>query len=145
MMVALEGQHSGKETNAFSNRMPLSSKRERVLGKYLRSSLRMSSVMMKTKLGLAGFLWAAVEGLSGMAEKNRMTNAVEANAAEANSRTVFLLLLRQRPHTVLLRHGLLLLKFPKGGALSSPRLSKGHCSRHGGRLLGRIAGGRGEK
>jgi hypothetical protein len=42
---------------------------------------------MKTKLGLPGVVWAAVGVLPGMAEKNRI-----ANAADANTRTVLLTL-----------------------------------------------------
>jgi hypothetical protein len=84
---------------------------------YFRSSLRMSSVRMKTKLSLPGFPSTAVRALLRIPEKNRITNA-----AEANSKTVFLV--RQRPYPVSLRHHLLLLKSPKGGALSSRRLSK---------------------
>src|SRR5215212_10680672 len=53
MMVARLGQQSGFETKAFWNVMPLSFKRLRVLGMYLRSSLRMSSARMNTMLGLA--------------------------------------------------------------------------------------------
>jgi hypothetical protein len=47
----------------------------------------MSSVRMKTKLGLVGAVWAAVGVLPVMAERNRM-----ANAAEANCRIAFLIL-----------------------------------------------------
>src|SRR3712207_2357584 len=53
MMVARLGQQSGLETNAFSKLMPFSCSTERVLGMYLRSSLRISSASMKTMLGLA--------------------------------------------------------------------------------------------
>jgi hypothetical protein len=42
---------------------------------------------MKTKLGLPGVVWAAVGVLPGMAEKNRI-----AHAADANTRTVLLTL-----------------------------------------------------
>src|SRR5215216_435933 len=63
MMVALAGQHSGVETKAFEKLMPLVFSTERVFGMYLRSSLRMSSARMKTKLGLMGFVWAVVGGL----------------------------------------------------------------------------------
>src|SRR3712207_5949501 len=80
MMVALEGQHRGLDTNAFSNCIPCAPNRVRVLGMYLRSSLRMSSVRMKTKLGLTGVVWTAVGGLPVMTEKNSTANAVEANS-----------------------------------------------------------------
>src|SRR5215213_877294 len=53
MMVALAGQQSGLETKAFEKLMPLVFSTERVFGMCLRSSLRMSSAMMKTMLGLA--------------------------------------------------------------------------------------------
>src|SRR5215210_5372515 len=88
MMVALEGQHTAKQANAFSNRMPWASNRARGLGIYLRSSLRMSSVRMKTKLGLLGVVGAAVGVLPVTADKNS-----SATAAEANSRPVFLIFL----------------------------------------------------
>src|SRR5215217_4277905 len=53
MIVALAGQQSGLETKAFEKLMPLVFSTERVFGMCLRSSLRMSSAMMKTMLGLA--------------------------------------------------------------------------------------------
>src|SRR5215212_1560076 len=85
MMVALEGQHRGLETKAFSNCRPRVPKRARVLGMYFRSSLRMSSVRIKTKLGLTGVVWVAVEGLPKLAEMNSTANATEqpANTAAA--------------------------------------------------------------
>jgi hypothetical protein len=52
-MVAREGQQSALETKAFEKLMPLALSTERVFGMYLRSSFRMSSVRMKTMLGLA--------------------------------------------------------------------------------------------
>jgi hypothetical protein len=87
MMAALLGQHEELEAKALSKLMPLAFKRERVFGMYLRSSLRISSVRMKTKLVLVGAVWAAVGMLPVMAERNRM-----ANAAEANCRIAFLIL-----------------------------------------------------
>ena len=87
MMAALLGQHEELVMKALPKLMPLAFKRERVFGMYLRSSLRMSSVRMKTKLGLTGVVWAAVGVLPKMVENNRM-----ANAAGANNRTAFLIL-----------------------------------------------------
>ena len=58
MMVALEGAHRAWETKAFSKLMPSRLSNVRVFGMYLRSSLRMSSVRIKTMLGRAGTVWA---------------------------------------------------------------------------------------
>ena len=58
MMVALEGQHTELDTNAFWNCMPWAPTNARVLDIYFRSSLRMSSVRMKTKFGSTGAVWA---------------------------------------------------------------------------------------
>jgi hypothetical protein len=63
-MVAREGQHIGLETKAFSKYLPLSLKRFLVFGMYLRSSLRISSVRMKTMFGLAGAVRDSVVGTS---------------------------------------------------------------------------------
>src|SRR5215203_5940159 len=87
MMVALEGQHTGLDTNEFWNCMPWVFNNARVLGMYFRSSLRMSSVRMMTKLGWPAVVWASVGGLPVIAEMNST-----AKAADANSRTVLLIL-----------------------------------------------------
>src|SRR5215211_2582724 len=57
MMVAREGAHNGLETKAFRKPMPRSLRRERDLGMYPMSSLRMSSARIKTMFGLAVTLW----------------------------------------------------------------------------------------
>ena len=59
MMVARLGQQSALETKAFEKLMPSALSTERVFGMYLRSSFRMSSVRMKTMLGLALSAWAS--------------------------------------------------------------------------------------
>src|SRR5215210_3583309 len=86
MMVAREGQQVAKETKAFSKRMPLLPKRARVLGMYLRSSLRMSSVRMKTKLGLAVIACACRNVVLEPPDKSTTDNATE-----INNRTVLLI------------------------------------------------------
>src|SRR5918993_1056280 len=53
IMVARLGQHSAFETKALPKLVPLSTKTERVLGMYFRSSFRISSVRIKTMLGFA--------------------------------------------------------------------------------------------
>src|SRR5215211_6188121 len=56
------GQHREVDTNAFSNAMPCDPMRLSVLGIYFRSSLRISSVRIKTKLGGPAVVWAFVGG-----------------------------------------------------------------------------------
>src|SRR5215218_7864607 len=92
MMVALEGQQSALETKAFWKVIPLSCKRERVLGMYLRSSFRMSSARMKTMLGLAVGAPASLGMLPATPKASSRAKAIAANAG-----TVFLTL------TILLR------------------------------------------
>src|SRR3954454_22846696 len=87
MMVALEGQHRELDTNALSNVMPCDLMRSRVLGIYFRSSLRISSVRIKTKLGWPAVVCALIGGLPIIAEMNSA-----ANVADANSRTVLLII-----------------------------------------------------
>src|SRR5215207_11768797 len=94
-MVALAGQHRALETKAFSKLMPLSFSTERVFGMYLRSSLRMSSVRMKTMLGLAVSTWAS---LGMLPETLKESSTVKAIAT--NGKRIFF-----RPRTPLERGG----------------------------------------
>src|SRR5215211_440062 len=66
--------------------MPLSSNSERVFGMYVRSSLRMSSARMKTKLGLAVIACASRNVVPDPPDKSTTDNA-----AEINNRTVLLI------------------------------------------------------
>src|SRR5215203_794766 len=50
-MVALEGQHTAKLTNAFSKEVPSSNNRERIWGVFEAEAKSKSSVRMKTMLG----------------------------------------------------------------------------------------------
>src|SRR5829696_8512607 len=50
-MVALEGQHTAKLTNAFSKEVPSSINRERIWGVFEAEAKSKSSVRMKTMLG----------------------------------------------------------------------------------------------
>src|ERR671920_6885 len=50
-MVALEGQHNAKLTNAFSKEVPSSINRERIWGVFEAEAKSKSSVRMKTMLG----------------------------------------------------------------------------------------------
>src|SRR5687768_10884664 len=86
MMVALAGQQSGLETKAFSKLMPLVFSTERVFGMYLRSSLRMSSAMMKTMLGLAVSTPIFLRLLHEMPKESSTTKAIQ-----ANGKTIFLI------------------------------------------------------
>src|SRR5919107_6319885 len=86
MMVALAGQQSGLETKAFEKLMPLVFSTERVFGMYLRSSLRMSSAMMKTMLGLAVGTLVFLRLLHEMPKGSSTTKATQ-----ANGKTIFLI------------------------------------------------------
>src|SRR5215211_8164092 len=92
MMVARLGQQSALETKAFEKLMPLSLSTERVLGMYLRSSLRMSSARMKTMLGLAVGAPASLGMLPATPKASSRAKVIAANAG-----TLFLTL------TILLR------------------------------------------
>src|SRR5918997_5767516 len=86
MMVARLGQQSALETKAFEKLMPLALSKKRVFGMYLRSSFRMSSVRMKTMLGLAVSAWAS----SGMLpETLKESSTVKAMAT--NGKKIFLM------------------------------------------------------
>src|SRR5918995_1714573 len=87
MVVARLGQQSALETKAFEKLMPLSLRRERVFGMYLRSSLRMSSVRMKTMLG---FVVSASTSLGSMPRIPKESST--AKATQATDRTIFLTL-----------------------------------------------------
>src|SRR5215213_5995245 len=52
-MVALEGQHTAKLTNAFSKEVPSSTNRERIWGVFEAEAKSKSSVRIKTMLGLS--------------------------------------------------------------------------------------------
>src|SRR5215217_5020921 len=52
-MVALEGQHTAKLTNAFSKEVPSSTNRERILGVFEAEAKSKSSVRIKRMLGLS--------------------------------------------------------------------------------------------
>src|ERR671910_355998 len=86
MMVARLGQHSAFETKAFSKLMPFSLSTERVLGMYLRSSFRISSVRMKTMLG---FAVSAVTSSGSV--PNTPKESSKAKATHATCRTLFLI------------------------------------------------------
>ena len=84
MMVARLGQQSTLETKAFEKLITLALSTERVFGMYLRSSFRMSSVRMKTMLGLAVSFWAS---LGMLPETLKESSTVEAIAT--NSKRIF--------------------------------------------------------
>src|ERR671910_1434589 len=86
MMVARLGQHSAFETKAFSKLMPFSLSTERVLGMYLRSSFRMSSVRMKTMFGLVLSASTSLGMLLGAPKESSTTKATE-----ASSKMIFLI------------------------------------------------------
>src|SRR5919107_4532973 len=52
-MVALEGQHNAKLTNAFSKEVPSSTNRERIWGVFEAEAKSKSSVRIKSMLGLS--------------------------------------------------------------------------------------------
>src|SRR5829696_6020429 len=79
MMVARLGQQSALETKAFEKLMPSALSTERVFGMYLRSSFRMSSVRMKTMLGLALSFWASLGMLPGTLKESSAVKAIETN------------------------------------------------------------------
>jgi hypothetical protein len=94
-MVAREGQQSALETKAFEKLMPLALSTERVFGMYLRSSFRMSSVRMKTMLGLAVSTPVFLRLLPETPQESSTTKATQ-----ANGKTIFLI-----PSTPLHRGG----------------------------------------
>jgi hypothetical protein len=59
-----EGAHKGLETKALRKPMPCSRSSECVFGMYIMSSLRMSSVRMKTMLGWTVSVWACALPMS---------------------------------------------------------------------------------
>src|SRR5215211_7004041 len=83
-MVAREGQQSALETKAFEKLMPLALSTERVFGMYIMSSFRMSSVRMKTMLGLAVSAWAS----SGMLPET-LKESSTVKAIATNGKTIF--------------------------------------------------------
>src|SRR5829696_4333049 len=95
MMVARLGQQSALETKAFEKLMPSALSTERVFGMYLRSSFRMSSVRMKTMLGLALSFWVS---LGMLPETLKESSAVKAIAT--NGKKIFFM-----PHTSLEKDG----------------------------------------
>src|SRR5215208_5126683 len=87
MIVARLGQQSALETKALEKLMPLALSTERVFGMYIMSSFRMSSVRMKTMLGLAVSAWAS----SGMLpEPLKESSTLKAIATDA--KTIFFML-----------------------------------------------------
>src|SRR5215207_1047476 len=82
MMVARLGQQSGLETKAFEKLMPLALSTERVFGMYLRSSFRMSSVRMKTMLGLAVSVWASLGMLPETLKESSTVKAIATNGGK---------------------------------------------------------------
>src|SRR5918995_2662613 len=86
MMVARLGQHSAFETKALPKLVPISPKTARVLGMYLRSSFRMSSVRMKTMLGFA----VSARASRGALERGP-TESSTAKAITTSTETVFLI------------------------------------------------------